>query len=255
MSFRAVEVLKSVHMIVAEDTRHSRTLLDEYGIKTPYSSYHEHNEAAETPRLVASLQEGKSVALITDAGTPLISDPGARLARAAIAAGIDVIAVPGSSAVLAALVVSGISADQFTFLGFLPRKGKERQQLLDAAVRSSMTTVMYEAPGRVADTLTDLDQAGAGERRASVSRELTKKFEETRRGTVAELAEYFASADAKGEFVLVISGAEEIEVTDEAIRAAVLEMKTEGKSPREITDRLIAQFGTARNRAYKLAHE
>lgn len=255
MSFRAVEVLKSVHMIVAEDTRHSRTLLDEYGIKTPYSSYHEHNEAAETPRLVATLNEGKSIAIITDAGTPLVSDPGARLSQAAIAAGIEVVAIPGASAVLAALVVSGIPAGQFTFLGFLPRKGRERQQLIDATVHSPMTTVLYEAPGRVADTLGDLARAGAGERRASVSRELTKKFEETRRGTVRELAGYFAAADARGEFVLVVSGAEAVEITDDAIRAAVTEMKSEGKSPREITDRLIAQFGTARNRAYKLAHE
>ncbi len=255
MSFRAVEVLKSVHMIVAEDTRHSRTLLDEYGIKTPYSSYHEHNEAAETPRLVSSLKNGKSIALITDAGTPLVSDPGARLAQAAIAEQIDVIAIPGSSAVLSALVVSGLSADKFTFLGFLPRKGRERQQLIDATVRSWMTTVIYEAPGRVAATLGEIASAGAGTRLASVSRELTKKFEETRRGTVTELAAYFESAEAKGEFVLVISGAEAVEVTDEHLLAAVAEMKTEGKSPREITDRLIAQFGTARNRAYKLAHE
>jgi 16S rRNA (cytidine1402-2'-O)-methyltransferase len=255
MSFRAVEVLKSVHMIVAEDTRHSRTLLDEYGVKTPYSSYHEHNEAAETPRLVAQLRDGKSIALITDAGTPLLSDPGARLAQAAIAAGVPVVAVPGSSAVLAALVVSGISAEQFTFLGFLPRKGKDRQRMIDDIVRSAMTTVLYEAPGRVAATLHDLSAAGAGDRNASVSRELTKKFEETRRGTVSELAAHYESADAKGEFAIVIAGAEAREVSDDDIRAAVAKMKEDGKSPREITDRLIAQFGTARNRAYKLAHE
>ncbi|MBA3656043.1 MAG: 16S rRNA (cytidine(1402)-2'-O)-methyltransferase [Gemmatimonadaceae bacterium] len=255
MSFRAVEVLKSVHMIVAEDTRHSRTLLDEYGIKTPYSPCHEHNEAAETPRLVSHLKDGKSIALITDAGTPLVSDPGARLTRAAIEAQVQVIAIPGSSAVLAGLVVSGIAAEQFTFLGFLPRKGKERQQAIDATVRSSITTVIYEAPGRVADTLNDLVKAGAPDRQASVSRELTKKFEETRRGTITELAAHFGSADAKGEFVLVISGAEAVEISDDDIRSAVAQMKQDGRSPREITDRLIAQFGTARNRAYKFAHE
>lgn len=242
-------------MIVAEDTRHSRTLLDEYGIKTPYSSYHEHNEAAETPRLVAQLTEGKSIALITDAGTPLVSDPGARLTRAAIAANVEVVAIPGASAVLAALVVSGISAEQFTFVGFLPRKGRERQAALEAAVRSPMTTVMYEAPGRVAATLADLSLAGAADRRASVSRELTKKFEETRRGTIAELAGYFEKSESRGEFVIVVAGAEVVESTDDEIRAAVSQLREEGKSPREITERLIAQFGTARNRAYKLAHE
>ncbi len=255
MSFRAVEVLKSVHMIVAEDTRHSRTLLDEYGVKTPYSSYHEHNEAAETPRLIAQLLEGKSIALITDAGTPLVSDPGARLAQTAIAADVPVIAIPGSSALLAALVVSGLSADQFTFLGFLPRKGKERQHAIEETVRSERTTVLYEAPSRVAATLRDFVDAGGGDRHTSVSRELTKKFEETRRGTIADLAAHYESVDAKGEFVIAIAGAAALEVSDSDIRSAVLKMKTEGKTAREITDRLIAQFGIARNRAYKLAHE
>lgn len=255
MSFRAVEVLKSVHIIVAEDTRHSRTLLDEYGIKTPYSSYHEHNEAAETPRLLAQLREGKSVALISDAGTPLVSDPGARLVHAAAAENIDVVPVPGASALLAALVVSGLATDQFTFLGFLPRKGKERQRAIEATVRSTIPTVIYEAPGRVSDTLRDIANAGAAERPASVSRELTKKFEDTKRGTVSDLAAHFETADAKGEFVIVISGAEITEISDDELRAAVQEMKIAGQTPREITDRLIGQFGTARNRAYKLAHE
>jgi 16S rRNA (cytidine1402-2'-O)-methyltransferase len=255
MSFRAVEVLKSVHMIVAEDTRHSRTLLEEYGVKTPYSSYHEHNEAAETPRLVAQLKDGKSIALITDAGTPLVSDPGARLAQAAIAADIPVVAIPGASALLSALVVSGLPAEQFTFLGFLPRKGKERQHTIESIVRSPLTTVIYEAPSRVAATLEDIAAAGAAGRPASVSRELTKKFEETRRGTVSGLAAHYEAAGSKGEFVIAIAGAQSREITDEEIRSAVAEMKADGKSPREITDRLIAQFGTPRNRAYKLAHE
>lgn len=255
MSFRAVEVLKSVHMIVAEDTRHSRTLLDEYGVKTPYSSYHEHNEAAETPRLIAQLSEGKSIALITDAGTPLVSDPGARLVAAAALADVPVVAIPGASALLAALVVSGIPADQFTFIGFLPRKGKDRQRSIEAVVRSTVATVIYEAPGRVAATLNDIAGAGAGERSASVSRELTKKFEETRRGTVSDLAVHYETADAKGEFVIVIAGAEERESSDEEMREAVAGMKRDGTSSREITDRLMSQFGIARNRAYKLAHE
>ena len=255
MSFRAVEVLKSVHHIVAEDTRHSRTLLDEYGIKTSYSSYHEHNEAAETPRLVAQLAEGRSIALITDAGTPLVSDPGARLAGAAIATGIPVVAVPGASAVLCALVVSGISAEAFTFLGFLPRKGKERQQAIESIVRSQITCVLYEAPGRIAATLQDIADAGASERIASVSRELTKKFEDTRRGSVRELQAHFELASAKGEFVIVIAGAEPVEFTDEQLRAIVEEMRRMQNTPREILERLSGQYGIARNRAYKLAHE
>lgn len=250
-----MEVLKSVDMILAEDTRHSRKLLDEYGITTPYSSYHEHNEAAETPRILLRLREGKSFALISDAGTPLVSDPGGRLTRAAVDAGVDVVPIPGASAVLAAIVVSGIPSEQFTFVGFLPRKGKDRQRSVEMIVRSSVTTVLYEAPGRVAATLRDLLNAGAGERRAAVSRELTKKFEETVRGTVAALLEHFEKVDKRGEFVIVIEAALVTTASEEEVARAVAAMKDEGLAPREITDRLIAQFDMPRNRAYKLAHQ
>jgi len=181
MSYRAVEVLSSTALVVAEDTRHSRRLLDHYRITTPLSSYHEHNEAKETPRLVARLVAGDSIALISDAGTPLVSDPGSRLVAAAIEAKVPVVPIPGPSSVFAALVGSGISLERFTFFGFLPRKGQERAASIDEIAQSRATAVLFEAPGRVGATLESLVQAGAGDRAAVVARELTKQFEEFRR--------------------------------------------------------------------------
>ncbi|HVF40188.1 MAG TPA: 16S rRNA (cytidine(1402)-2'-O)-methyltransferase, partial [Gemmatimonadaceae bacterium] len=168
MSFRAVEVLSSAALVVAEDTRHSRRLLDHYQIRTRCSSYHEHNEARETPRLVKRLVDGESIALITDAGTPLLSDPGSRLVSAAIDARVPVIPVPGASALLAALVGSGVAGDQFTFFGFLPRKGKDRLRALTEIMRLTHPAILYESPLRVGATLQELAGAGAGARRAVV---------------------------------------------------------------------------------------
>ena len=206
MSFRAVEVLSSAALVVAEDTRHSRRLLDHYEITTRTAPYHEHNEARETPRLVRRLLDGENIALITDAGTPLLSDPGARLVAAAIAAGVPVVPIPGASALLAALVGSGLAGDQFTFFGFLPRKGKQRLMALTDIVRLHHTAIIYEAPGRVGATLSEISEAGAGTRLAVVARELTKKFEEYARGTVAELARRFSDSPPRGEVVILISG-------------------------------------------------
>lgn len=255
MSLRAVEVLKSVDMIVAEDTRHSRRLLDHFGVSTRVSAYHEHNEASATPKLLSALREGRSIALISDAGTPLVSDPGARLTQAAISENLGVIAIPGASAALAALVVSGIAPEPFSFFGFLERKGKSRASTISAIVSSPVTSILYEAPTRVASTLKDLSESGAGARRASVSRELTKKFEETVRGTVDELAARFANTEPRGEFVIVIAGAETSSVSEEALREKTAALRELGLAPRDITERLIAEFGAPRNLAYRLAHE
>ena len=188
MSHRAVEVLSSTALVIAEDTRHSRRLLDHYKIATPLNSYHEHNEAKETPRLVARLLSGDSIALISDAGTPLISDPGSRLVAAALEAGAPVVPIPGASSIMAALVGSGLPLERFTFFGFLPRKGRERAEIMSEIVDSRATIVLFEAPNRVAATLEALIEAGAGERQVVVARELTKKFEEFKRGSIAELA-------------------------------------------------------------------
>jgi 16S rRNA (cytidine1402-2'-O)-methyltransferase len=255
MSFRAVEVLSSAALVVAEDTRHSRRLLDHYQIATRCSPYHEHNEARETPRLVKRLSEGKSIALITDAGTPLLSDPGARLVGAAIEAEIPVVPIPGASALLAALVGSGLAGDQFTFFGFLPRKGKDRLRVLTEIMRMRHTAIIYEAPPRVGATLTEIAEAGAGARLAVVARELTKKFEEYARGTVAELARRFGETPARGEVVILISGAESEELSEELLADEARKLRAAGTTPREIVDRLISEHGTPRNLAYRLAHE
>jgi len=255
MSFRAVEILASAALVVAEDTRHSRRLLDHYQIATRCSAYHEHNEARETPRLVKRLGEGESIALITDAGTPLLSDPGARLVAAAIEAGVAVIPVPGASALLAALVASGIAGDQFTFFGFLPRKGKDRLRALTDIMRSSHTTIVYESPLRVAATLRELAEAGAGMRGAVVARELTKKFEQFARGTVAELADRFAETPARGEVVILIAGAAREELSEEALREAERSLRNDGVAARDRVERLTSAHGAPRNLAYRLAHE
>jgi 16S rRNA (cytidine1402-2'-O)-methyltransferase len=255
MTHRAVEVLASTALIIAEDTRHSRRLLDHYRISTPLSSYHEHNEAKETPRLVARLLAGDSIALISDAGTPLISDPGSRLVAAAVDAKIPVVPVPGASSVLAALVGSGMSLERFTFLGFLPRKGRERSEMIGEVVASRSTAVLFEAGNRVGATLNALAEAGAGDRPAVVARELTKQFEEFRRGSVTELAGVYRDADPRGEVVLVISGADKPQVTESELSDAAKKLRASGSSPRDVMEHLVASLGAPRNLAYRIAHQ
>lgn len=253
-SFRAVEVLGAVHAVLAEDTRHSRHLLDRYAIRTPLVAHHEHNEAKSTPALVARLRGGESLAIITDAGTPLVSDPGARLVRAALDAGVRVVPVPGASAMLAALVASGLDATRFTFFGFLPRKGRERGEALASLVALPHTAVVYEAPGRVGDTLRDLADAGAGAREAVVARELTKQYEEVRRGTVAALAADYAEEGPRGEVVLLLAGAPPAAPPAEGdLAARAAELRGEGKSARDIAEALVAEFGIGKNEAKRIA--
>lgn len=251
---RAVEVLRGVNAVLAEDTRHTRGLCERFEIRTPLLAYHEHNEAAATPGLVARLVAGESFALVSDAGTPLLSDPGARLVRAAIEAGVTVSPVPGASALLAALAGAGLAADRFTFFGFLPRKGGDRTKTLGEVVALPHTAVLYEAPARLADTLRDLEAAGAGERATVVARELTKQYEEFRRGTVAELAAYYGEQEPRGEIVIVLAGAPEGAPDEGALSARAATLRGEGKSAREIQQALLAA-GASRNVAYRLAHE
>jgi 16S rRNA (cytidine1402-2'-O)-methyltransferase len=254
-SFRAVETLKSVAAVLAEDTRHTRHLLDRYGIETPLLAYHEHNEAKTTPALVERLGRGESLALVSDAGTPLLSDPGARLVRAATESGVRVSPVPGASALLAALVASGLDADRFTFLGFLARKGPERREAIALAIATPVSVVLYEAAKRVADTLAELAEYGAGERETVVARELTKQYEELRRGTPAQLAAYYAQSPPRGEVVIVIAGRTPTAVSEELLRARANALRAEGRSAREVAAALSAELGAPRNVAYRLAHE
>jgi 16S rRNA (cytidine1402-2'-O)-methyltransferase len=255
LSQRAIDTLRGASAVLAEDTRHSRPLLERFGVTTPLTAYHEHNEAKATPAIVARLVAGESFALISDAGTPLLSDPGARLVRAAIEAGVAVSPVPGASALLAALVGAGLAADRFTFFGFLPRKGRERTDAIRDIVALRHAAVLYEAPPRVGETLADLSEAGAGEREAVVARELTKQFEEFRRGTVRSLAESYRDAAPRGEVVLVIAGAPPAVIDEESLRARARALRTEGLSARDVV-RVLTEDGHApRNLAYRLAHE
>ena len=255
-SFRAVETLRDVSAVLAEDTRHTVHLLQRYGVTTPLVPYHEHNEAKATPGLVARLAGGESLALVSDAGTPLLSDPGARLVRAAIEAGIRVTPVPGASALLSALVAAGLDAERFTFYGFLARRGKERAAALAEIVALRHTAVLYEAPARVADTLAELAAAGASGRGAAVCRELTKQFEEVRRGTLAELAAYYDDVPPRGEVVIVIAGAIAPEgATEEQLRERAAELRAEGRSARDVAAALVSELGVPRNLAYRIATE
>ncbi|MGH7678822.1 MAG: 16S rRNA (cytidine(1402)-2'-O)-methyltransferase, partial [Gemmatimonadaceae bacterium] len=250
-SFRAVEVLRSARLILAEDTRHSRVLLDRYQISTPTAAYHEHNEARSAPKFVERLLDGDDLALITDAGTPLLSDPGHRLVIAAIDAGVEVVPVPGASALLAALGASGLPADRFTFFGFLPRKGKERRQALDQIASSPHTAILYEAPVRVAETLRDLSEQ-AGSRPAVVARELTKQFEEFRRGTVEALAAYYSDTQPRGEVVILIAGAPPAVADEAELREEASALRARGVSVRDVAAALTKR-GASRNVAYRIA--
>jgi len=257
ITYRAVEVLRSVDLILAEDTRHSRTLLDRYDVRTPTSAYHEHNEAKAGPRLIERLAAGEHLALISDAGTPVLSDPGARLVRAALEAGIRVEPIPGASAVLAALVASGLGgADgRWTFHGFLPRKGGDRRRAIADVVEAPHLSILYEAPTRVADLLGELAAAGAAGRPAAVARELTKQHEEIRRGTVTELAAYYRDAPPRGEVVVLVEGRPDAEPDEGALRARARALRDAGASSRDIVQDLTGTGGAPRNLAYRLAHE
>jgi 16S rRNA (cytidine1402-2'-O)-methyltransferase len=254
-SFRGVDVLRACALVLAEDTRHSRHLLDRYEIATPMQAYHEHNEAKQTPRLVERLLAGDDLALVSDAGTPLVSDPGARLVRAAIEAGIEVVPVPGASATLAALVASGLPVEPFTFFGFLPRGGADRSQRLVAVAQSPFTTVLYEAPGRLVDTLSAVADRAGPHRQAVVARELTKLHEQLKRGTLAELVAYYSETPPKGEVVIVIAGAPAPVLDEAALRERARELRAQGYSVRDTAAELAREFDAARNLAYRVARD
>ncbi|MEO1421586.1 MAG: 16S rRNA (cytidine(1402)-2'-O)-methyltransferase [Pseudomonadota bacterium] len=221
ITLRALEVLQKADVLAAEDTRQARKLMDIHGVSLagrPLVPYHDHNGAAQRPRLLAWLAEGRSIAYVSDAGTPLIADPGFQLARAAIEAGATVRTAPGASALLAALAVAGLPTDRFYFAGFLPPKATARRRALAELSKIPATLVFYEAPHRCAAVLTDMARELGGDRPAALCRELTKRFEEVRRHTLADLAEALAEEpDPKGEIVLVVGGAVARQATDEDI--------------------------------------
>ena len=206
ITLRALEVLKGVDVVAAEDTRHSGLLLKHFEIKKPFVSYHEHNEAARTAELVERLGRGENVALITDAGTPGLSDPGLRLIRECIDREVPFTIIPGPSSILTALLGSGFATDRFSFRGFLPVKSGRRERELRMAAEREETTLFFESPYRLLKTLRACSII-IPERQLCIAREMTKKFEEFRRGTAAELLAHYEAHPAKGEIVLVVSGA------------------------------------------------
>ncbi len=256
VSLRALCVLQSVDRVLCEDTRHAHTLLARYGIRTPTAALHEHNEARSTEKWTAHLVAGGTLALISDAGTPLVSDPGERLVGALVEAGVRIVPIPGASAALAAIVGAGFPSHPSTILGFLPRKGKERAALVQWAASCPHAVVLYEAPGRVVDTLRDLADAAGGHRPAVVARELTKRFEEFRRGTLEALAAYYSDTAPRGEIVLILSGAPPVEApSEDSLRAAARALQADGLTSRDIVTALIERHGASRNLAYRLAHD
>jgi len=253
VTLRALRVLREADRVYAEDTRRTRILLDRHAIAAKPRSLHEHNEAARVAELLAALAAGERVAIVTDAGTPLVSDPGARVVAAAIEAGHVVVPIPGASAVLAALVASGLAPAPFAFLGFLPRKAGERDRLLATWRERPETLVVFESPNRVGKTLRALADA-LGDRRACVARELTKVHEELARGTLAALATRFAEG-ARGEIAIVVEGAEAKAAANVAAGAADVDAwlaarRRAGLGAKEIAVELAERLGIPRRDAY-----
>lgn len=252
ITLRALRVLKEVSLIAAEDTRHSRKLLTHYGISTPLTSYYDQIERRKAPQLIEELKHGKSIALISDAGTPGIADPGFHLVHAAIDAGITVEAVPGPSAVAAALSVAGLATDRFAFEGFVPARHGARCKFFAALAGEPRTVVAYEAARRLPDCLTDL-HATLGDRQIVIVRELTKMFEEILRGTVDEMAALLRGRPLQGEVTLLIAGGEApvVAAPAEDLTVAIERLRGEGMSLKEIARTLSKDRGLSRRAVYQ----
>lgn len=253
ITLRALDTLAGADLVLCEDTRTSAKLLDAYAITTPRQPLHEHNERARIAPVLERIAGGAAVALISDAGTPLLSDPGFPLVRAAREAGLAVFAVPGASALLAALAIAGLPTDAFTFIGFLPPKPGQRLNALKPLAGRTETLVFYESPRRLAASLAAMSEAFGPERPAIVALELTKRFERNRRGSLAALAGQFAEGDTRGEAVILVAGAsagEQVAATDwqAALDVALAEMPL-----REAVDRVAAAFPLKRKQVYNAA--
>jgi 16S rRNA (cytidine1402-2'-O)-methyltransferase len=255
ISPRALRTLSEVTIIAAEDTRHSRKLLNHYGIKTKVTSYHEHSKENKLGQLLTILDQG-DVALISDAGTPTLNDPGYELVRAALEAGHKVSPIPGPSAPIAALVASGLAADRFLYLGYLPRRKLERRRLLKEIAPLSYTIIFLETPHRLLSALEDLEQI-LGNRQIAIARELTKLYEEIFRGTLQQAYTHFNEERPRGEFTLVLSGAipDEELWSEDQLRAAIKERILEGEPTTQVANQVASQSGWPRREVYKLAAE
>jgi 16S rRNA (cytidine1402-2'-O)-methyltransferase len=257
ISKRAIEVLQQVDEIAAEDTRHSKQLLMHLGINTPLIALHEHNERAQAENLIARVKDGKAIALISDAGTPLISDPGYHLVRNAYAAGVRVIPIPGACAVTCALSVSGLATDRFCFEGFLASKASARLEQLQSLINETRTMVFYEAPHRIVATLTAMSQVFGSDRDITIARELTKQFETIYTGSLQQVLDFVQSdpQQQRGEFVLVVAGAElqstNSEISEEVAR--MLQILMSQLSVKQAASLAAEISGVSKNQLYEAA--
>lgn len=255
MTFRAVSVLQQVEAIAVEDTRHTSKLLRHFDISKPLISYHDHNRKSRQPEILARLQQGEALALVSDAGMPGISDPGYELIYGCVQAGVPVVPIPGASAVITALSAAGLPTDRFAFEGFLPTKDKERRDRLTSLQRETRTLVLYEAPHRLRQTLQDLANIFGDDRAVVLARELTKLHEEFWRGTLAEAQRHYGDREPQGEYTVLIAGAMQQVPTlsDELLRAEVQRLLGEGLSRSEASRQLAQQTTVPRRHIYQLA--
>lgn len=258
MTHRAVATLRDADLILAEDTRRTGILLRHYAITGRLVAAHEHNEASRAAQVIGWLGEGKKIAMVSDAGTPLVSDPGARIVREVAEAGFQVVPIPGASALLAALVASGLATDRFTFYGFPSRKASERATLLEEVAALPHTAVLYESPQRLGRLLADLSERAGADRRVVVARELTKLHEEVFRGTLSNAAAHYSEHEPRGEIVVVVEGKHaggvpEADADDAAALAQSL--LAEGMPPSGVARVLRERLGMSRNDAYQLAQQ
>lgn len=243
MTYRGVRILNEVDLIAAEDTRNTRKLLAHYDIHTSLTSYHEHNKFTKGPQLIEKLNEGSNIAVVSDAGLPGIADPGTHLAQLAIAEDIQVTPIPGANAALSALICSGLDTVKFSFIGFLPKTAKKRRELLMSIKNRTETLIFYETPYHLKEMLKELTQIFGEDRQAATCRELTKKFEEFKRGSLMQLRDYFIQNEPRGEFVVIVAGADENEI--------VLEQENNSLSPVEYVEKLIDE-GNSKKDAIKM---
>jgi 16S rRNA (cytidine1402-2'-O)-methyltransferase len=253
ITMRALRVLTEVELIAAEDTRHTQHLLAHFGIKTALTSYHDHNERGKARMLVERLRSGASIALVSDAGTPAIADPGYRIVVDAIAAGIQVVPLPGASASTTALSASGLPTDRFLFEGFLPAKAQERKATLQRLRSETATLVFYEGPHRLIDALNDMLKIFA-DRQVAVARELTKVHEEFLRGKLSEVIGALGDREIKGEIVILVRGASgDEQVSDAALHAVIRQLARDGMGVKEIAELVGERYGLAKKEVYKIA--
>ena len=252
ITLRALDILRSADHIYAEDTRQTQKLLNAYAIKASLHAYHDHNTAKRIPAIISQIKDGASVALVSDAGTPLVSDPGFKLARDVIAAGFAVIPVPGASAPLAGLVTSGLPSDKFMFAGFLPPKSAARKTALEAVKAVSATLIFFETGPRIKDSLVDMKSV-LGDRPAALARELTKRYEETRRGTVSELIESVTRTPPKGEIVVLLAPPAPEEKWDEARVDAALKTAVPEQGVKRASGDVASLAGWAKRDVYERA--